>query len=43
VKEKASKAVEAGLPPGMQHAKGEGNTEHLVHLLKETLDELKGH
>ena len=43
LKETAGKAVEAGLPRGIQHATGEGNTEHLVHLLKETLDELKGH
>ena len=43
LKETASKAVDAGLPSGIQHATSESNTDHLVHLLKETLDELKGH
>ena len=43
LQETSSKAVEAGLPSGTQHAASESNNERLVHLLRETLDELKGH
>ena len=35
-------STSAAYPPGT-HATSESNTDKLVHLLEETLDELKGH
>lgn len=34
---------DSALPAGEPKAKSEGNSDQLVHLLEETLNELKGH